>query len=92
MLFSAYKELMESPDAASIIRKGLARPEDYEPLLKIYQTANYPKGVWNVVWAEEFNGWLKEKLSSFLLNDEASADVVNETNDKITELNQKYKI
>ena len=92
MLFSAYKELMESPDAANIIRKGLARPEDYEPLLKVYQTANYPKGVWNVVWAEEFNGWLKEKLSSFLLNDEASADVVNETNDKITELNQKYKI
>ncbi|MBV9244384.1 MAG: carbohydrate ABC transporter substrate-binding protein [Methylobacteriaceae bacterium] len=92
MLFSAYKELMESPDAADIIRKGLARPQDYEPLLKIYQTANYPKGVWNVVWAEEFNGWLKEKLSAFLLQDLAVEDTVKETNDKIDQLNQKYKI
>jgi ABC-type glycerol-3-phosphate transport system substrate-binding protein len=92
MLFSAYKELMESADAADIIRKGLARPQDYEPLLKIYQTANYPKGVWNVVWAEEFNGWLKEKLSAFLLEEHAAGDVVKDINDKIEQLNQKYKI
>jgi ABC-type glycerol-3-phosphate transport system substrate-binding protein len=92
MLFSAYKELMESPEAAEIIRKSLARPSDYEKLLQIYKTASYPKGVWNVVWAEEFNGWLKDKLSAFLLQDLASADVINEANDKMDQINHKYKI
>ncbi len=92
MLFSAYKELMEASDTADIIRKALARPEDYEKLMKIYQTAPYPRGAWNVVWAEEFNGWLKDKLSAFLLKDLKTADVIKDMNEKIEQLNHKYKV
>lgn len=92
MLFSAYKELMESPNTADIIRKQLGRPQDYEKLMDIYKSAPYPKGAWNVVWAEEFNGWLKDKLLAFLQNDLNSADVVKDINDKIEQLNHKYKI
>jgi ABC-type glycerol-3-phosphate transport system substrate-binding protein len=92
MLFSAYKELMESAEVGDTIRKFLARPSDYEKLMAIYKAAPYPKGVWNVVWAEEFNGWLKDKLSAFLLQDLDTADVVKEANDKIDQLNHRYKI
>ena len=92
MLFSAYKELMEGPETAEHHPQALARPEDYEKLMDIYKSAPYPKGAWNVVWAEEYNGWLKDKLLAFLQNDLKSADVVKDTNDKIDQLNKKYKI
>ena len=45
-----------------------------------------------MVWAEEFNAWLKDKLLAFLQSDLKSADVIKDTNDKIDQLNHKYKI
>jgi multiple sugar transport system substrate-binding protein len=92
MLFSAYKEVMEGPLAAKTMRAALARPGDYERLLEIYAKSPYPKGLWNVVWATEYNAWLKEKLFAFLLQDLPVADAINEANDKIVVLNKKYRI
>jgi hypothetical protein len=45
-----------------------------------------------VVWATEYNAWLKEKLFAFLLQDLPVADVINQANDKIVALNKKYRI
>jgi ABC-type glycerol-3-phosphate transport system substrate-binding protein len=92
MLFSGYREVMEGAEAAKLIQSSLARPEDYEKLLELYAATPYPKGLWNVVWAEEFNAWLKEKLFAFLQQDLATSDVITEANDKITQLNKKYKL
>jgi multiple sugar transport system substrate-binding protein len=92
MLFSGYREVMEGEEAAKLIQSSLARPEDYEKLLELYAATPYPKGLWNVVWAEEFNAWLKEKLFAFLQQDLATTDVITEANDKITQLNKKYKL
>ena len=36
-----------------------------------------------MVWAEEFNTWLKEKLFAFLLQDLGVEDVIKDANDKI---------
>jgi hypothetical protein len=92
MLFSAYKEVMEGPEAAELIRKSLARPSDYEKLLEIYSHTPYPKGIFNVVWAEEYNAWMKEKLFAFLLQDLSVKDVIDQANDKIGALNKKFHI
>jgi len=92
MLFSAYKEVMEGPLAAKAIREALARPGDYERLLEIYSHTPYPKGIWNVVWAQEYNVWIREKLFAFLLQDLPVSDVINQANDKIVALNKKYHI
>ncbi len=92
MLFSAYKEVMEGPEAAELIRKSLARPSDYEKLLDIYSRTPYPKGIFNVVWAEEYNAWMKEKLFAFLLQDMPVKDVIDQANDKIGALNKKFHI
>jgi ABC-type glycerol-3-phosphate transport system substrate-binding protein len=92
MLFSGYREVMEGEEAAKLIQSSLARPEDYEKLLELYAATPYPKGLWNVVWAEEFNAWLKEKLFAFLQQDLATTDVITKANDKITQLNKKYKL
>ncbi len=92
MLFSAYKEVMENPEAAKIIASSLASPEDYPKLLEVYSHTPFPKGIWSVVWAEEFNTWLKEKLFAFLQQDLGVEDTINEMNDKIAQLNRKYKI
>lgn len=92
MLFSAYKEVMEGPLAAETIRAALVRPTDYEKLLDVYAHTPYPKGIWNVVWAEEYNAWVKAKLFDFLLKDLDAKDVITQANDKIAALNKKYKI
>jgi len=92
MLFSAYKDVMESPAAAEAITAALARPDDYSKLLEVYANTPYPKGIWNVVWSEEFNGFLKEKLFAFLQQDVAVADFITEANAKIEQLNKKYKV
>jgi ABC-type glycerol-3-phosphate transport system substrate-binding protein len=92
MLFSAYKEVMEGPQAAASIKSSLVKPTDYEKLLEVYQHTPYPKGIFNVVWAEEYNSWMKEKLFAFFLKDLAVADVINDTNEKISQLNKKYKL
>ena len=92
MLFSAYKEVMEGPEASQVIKASLARPEDYDRALEIYAKTPYPKGIWNVAWSEEYNTWLKEKMFAFLQHDLATKDVIKDSNDKIDQLNKKYKI
>ena len=92
MLFSAYKEVMEGPQAAESIKASLVKPTDYDKLIEVYAHTPYPKGIFNVVWAEEYNSWMKEKLFAFFLKDLAVKDVIDQTNDKITQLNKKYKV
>ena len=92
MLFSAYKEVMEGKEAAATIRGALVRPDDYEKLLDVYAHTPYPKGIWNVVWAEEYNAWIKAKLFEYLLQNTDAKDVITQANDKITALNKKYHI
>ena len=90
MLFSGYRPVMESPATAERMRKALARPEDVQAVLDVYKATPYPKGIWNVVWAEEFNSWLKETLANFLLNNGDIGEVIDGANGKIAELNEKY--
>ncbi len=92
MLFSAYKEVMEGPQAAASIKASLVNPADYDKLIEVYAHTPYPKGIFNVVWAEEYNSWMKEKLFAFFLKDLAVKDVIDATNEKITQLNKKYKV
>ncbi len=92
MLFSAYKEVMEGPQAAESIKASLVKPTDYDKLIEVYAHTPYPKGIFNVVWAEEYNSWMKEKLFAFFLKDLAVKDVIDATNEKITQLNKKYKV
>jgi hypothetical protein len=92
MLFSAYKSIMESEETKKTILASLARPGDYEKALELYQKTPYPKGIWAVTWAEEFNTWLKEKMFAFLQQDLSVEDTIKEANDKILALNKKYKI
>lgn len=92
MLFSAYKSVMESEETKKIVTASLARPEDYATVLDVYAQTPFPKGIWSVVWAEEFNTWLKEKMFAFLQKDLAVDDTIQECNAKITQLNKKYKI
>ena len=90
MLFSGYRPVMESPATAERMKKALARPEDVQAVLDVYKATPYPKGIWNVVWAEEFNSWLKETLANFLLNNGDIGEVIDGANGKMTELNEKY--
>lgn len=92
MLFSGYKSVMESPEAAERIRGALARPEDVKAVLEVYAATPYPKGIWSVVWAEEFNSWLRESLSNYLLEDGDAEELIEEANEQIEELNSKYGI
>jgi multiple sugar transport system substrate-binding protein len=90
MLFSGYRSVMESPEAKEAITKALARPEDYQVVLDVYSATPYPKGVWSVVWAPEFNSWLKEGLEVFVLEDQDVGEAIEEINEKIADLNKKY--
>jgi multiple sugar transport system substrate-binding protein len=90
MLFSGYRPVMESPATAERMKKALARSEDVQAVLDVYKATPYPKGIWNVVWAEELNSWLKETLANFLLNNGDIGEVIDGANGKITELNEKY--
>jgi hypothetical protein len=45
-----------------------------------------------VVWAEEFNSWLKETLQNFLLDDGDIVETIEEINAQIADLNDKYGI
>jgi len=92
MLFSAYKAVMESDEARTAVSSSLMRPEDYDRVLEVYSKTPYPKGIWNVVWSEEFNFWLRDKLFAFLQQDLDAESVITEANAKIEELNQRYKI
>lgn len=92
MLFSGYKSVMESPETAERVKKAIVRPEDYDAILKVYQNTPFPKGIWSVVWSEEFNPFLKETLSSFLLDDGDIIETLDAMTAKIEELNSKYGI
>jgi multiple sugar transport system substrate-binding protein len=83
---------MEGPQAAASIKASLVNPADYDKLIEVYAHTPYPKGIFNVVWAEEYNSWMKEKLFAFFLKDLAVKDVIDATNEKITQLNKKYKV
>lgn len=90
MLFSAYRSVMESDLARESITAAVARPGDYDVVLDVYSKASYPKGIWNVVWSEEFNSWLRTKLLEFLQNDLPVEQVIDEANAEITRLNVQY--
>ncbi|WP_027133778.1 ABC transporter substrate-binding protein [Geminicoccus roseus] len=92
MLFSGYRSVMESPETEERIKAAIARPEDYKAILDVYQNTPFPKGVWSVVWSEEFNPWLKENLASFLLDDGDIVEMLEAMTAKIEELNDKYGI
>jgi len=92
MLFTAYKEIMESPEMQASMKKSFARPQDYETALEVYANTPYPKGVWNVVWAPEFNSWIKETLQKFLMEDKPVDETINAIRDKINELNSLYGV
>lgn len=90
MLFSAYKSVMTSDLAREAILASVARPQDYDTILDVYSKASYPAGNWNVVWAEEFNSWLRTKLLEFLQNDLPVEQVIDDANAQITALNKQY--
>jgi multiple sugar transport system substrate-binding protein len=92
MLFSAYKEVMESDLARETISASISNPDDYDKLIEVYSHTPFPKGIWSVVWSEEFNTWLREKLFAFLQQDLSTESVITEANDEIDRLNKKYKI
>ena len=90
MLFSGYKSVMESDAAAERMKSALARAEDIPAVLGVYAATPYPKGIWSVVWAEEFNSWLKETLQEFLQDDGDIVETIEAINEQIAGLNQKY--
>ena len=92
MLFSGYKAIMESEENKALMKTFLARPEDYDTIIETYAATPYPKGIWNVVWAPEFNSWLKETLFAFLMEDKPVDEIINGIVDKINELNGLYGI
>lgn len=92
MLFSGYKSVMESEEAANRMKSALAREEDIAAVLDVYANTPYPKGIWSVVWAEEFNSWLKETLQEFLQDDGDIVETIEAINQQITDLNAKYNL
>jgi multiple sugar transport system substrate-binding protein len=92
MLFSGYKSVMESDATAARMEAALARPEDIPAVLEVYAATPYPKGIWNVVWSEELNSWMRDELQEFLLNDGDIGEMLTAINEKIDELNSKYGI
>lgn len=92
MLFSGYRSVMESDAAAERMRGALAREQDIQAVLDVYAATPFPKGVFSVVWAEEFNSWLKETLQNYLLDDGDIVETIEEINGKIASLNKKYDL
>jgi multiple sugar transport system substrate-binding protein len=92
MLFSGYKSVMESAATAERMKGALAREQDIEAVLGVYAATPYPKGIWNVVWSEEFNSWLRDELQEFVLNDGDIASMLTAINEQISSLNSKYGI
>ena len=66
--------------------------QDIPVVLEVYANTPYPKGIWSVVWAEEFNSWLKETLQEFLQDDGDIVETIEAINDQITDLNAKYNL
>ena len=89
MLFSAYRTVMESDESKASFRKGLANDADYDRLLTLYANAPHPH-MWKVVWAEEYNSYLRQRLGRFLINDEPVDAVIADLNEKISDLNRRH--
>ena len=92
MLFSAYKSIMDSPVTEARIKLACARSGDYDVVLDVYKATPFPTGIWRVVWSEEFNSYLRDVLSKFLLNDGDIVKTITAMNDQISSLNDKYGI
>lgn len=92
MLFSGYKSVMESPETKASMDAKLARKGDTEELLEIYKSTKAPTDVWLTVYAEEFNAWLRKRLSDFVLNDQPVDGVIADITKQVNSLNKKYKI
>jgi len=92
MLFSGYKSVMESSETAATMKGLLARESDVQELLTVYKNTGAPNDVWQTVWAEEFNAWLKERLPNFLLKDETVESVIADITTQVNGLNKKYKV
>jgi ABC-type glycerol-3-phosphate transport system substrate-binding protein len=92
MLFSGYKSVMESSETKEALKGFLARESDVKELLDLYAQTDAPNDVWQVVWAEELNSWLRKRLADFLLNDQSVETVIGEMSAQIVSLNKKYKI
>jgi multiple sugar transport system substrate-binding protein len=90
MLFSGYKSIMDSPETAARISKAVIRPGDAQVLLDVYKATPFPNGVWKVVWADEFNSYLKDSLADFLLKDGDVVGTINGMIQQINDLNDKY--
>jgi len=84
--------VMESPETAAAMKGFLAREIDVQELLTIYKNTPSPTDVWQTVWAEEFNAWLKKRLPEFLLKDEPVETVIADITAQVNGLNKKYKI
>lgn len=89
MLFSAYKTVMESAETKKAFRANLISDADYDRLLKVYANAPYPN-VWKLVWAEEYNTYIRDQLGQFLINDEPVENVIAKFNEKMNELNAEH--
>lgn len=92
MLFSAYKPVMESAETQKAMKGFLASESDYQNLVDLYAQTPNPNGVWKVLWAEEFNSWLRKRLSKFLLDDQPVDETLADMRAQIEKLNKKYGI
>ena len=92
MLFSAYRPVMESEASREAMEGFLGSEGMVQSLLDLYAHTPHPNGVWNVVWSEELNSYLRKVLGNFLLKDQPVADVVNGVSREIARLNEKYDI
>ena len=82
---------MESDESKASFRKGLANDADYDRLLTLYANAPHPH-MWKVVWAEEYNSYLRQRLGRFLIKDESVETVISDLGKKISDLNRKHKL
>lgn len=91
-IFSSFKPVMENPKTKTLMEEFLARPQDYETAIEVWLQTPIARGFYNVVWAPEFNTWLKETLQKFLLDDKPVDETINAMRDKIDEFNTLYGI
>lgn len=90
-VFSGYKEFMGSEKAKAIIQSQLFFPEDYGPLIDVFENTPYADGVWKVTWSEEFNRYLRNELRDFLLDSSIpTKQVIKNLNNRILELRSGF--
>jgi len=93
MLFSAYKEVMEDPTNVKLVKSFMAKGSEdsqYDQVMKVYQNLPFPKGTFTVIWADDWNSWLREYLQRFLTENVPVDKAVQDMTDKINQLNTTY--